>query len=135
MKPPHVAPFGNGAVTHGAVLRLKMDGAIEKINGAAEPTGFSVTVPGHKSLEPAGPLAARDSRIASIRVTNDPNGAQLDLAFKDGVPAYLVRAKGDTLEIVLAPIAGAAHDTPPTAKKPSPAPAAPANKKPTHGHH
>jgi hypothetical protein len=50
----------------------------------------------------------------------------LDVAFKDGVPGYLVRAKGDTLEIVLAPIAIASHDpaTPPkhiqpaTAKKP-----------------
>ena len=26
----------------------------------------------------------------------------LDVAFKDGVPSYLVRAKGDTLEIILA---------------------------------
>lgn len=139
-KPAKVAPFANGTVTHGNVLRLKMDGAIEHINGAPQPTGFSVSIPGHKSLEPAGPLAARDSRIASIRVSNDAGGALLDVAFKDGVPNYLVRAKGDTLEIVLAPIATASHDvTPPkhgaapTAKKPGAAPAA-GDKKP-HGKH
>jgi len=98
----HVAPFGNGNVQHGNVLKLKMDGPIEKINGGAQPTGFSVSIPGRRSLEPAGPLASRDSRIASIKVTNEGSGSELDVAFKDGVPSYLVRAKGDTLEIVLA---------------------------------
>src|SRR6185437_3828662 len=97
-----VAPFGNGGVSHGNVLKLKMDGTIEKIDGASEPTGFSVSIPGRRALEPAGPLAARDSRIASIKVSNEGTGSQLDVAFKDGVPSYLVRAKGDTLEIVLA---------------------------------
>ena len=98
----HVTPFGNGNVQHGNVLKLKMDGAIEKINGAAQPTGFTVSIPGRRSLEPAGPLASRDGRIASIKVTNEGSGSELDVAFKDGVPSYLVRAKGDTLEIVLA---------------------------------
>ncbi len=98
----HVAPFGNGNVQHGNVLKLKMDGPIEKINGGAQPTGFSVSIPGRRSLEPAGPLASRDNRIASIKVANEAGGSELDVAFKDGVPSYLVRAKGDTLEIVLA---------------------------------
>ena len=97
-----VAPFGNGGVTHGNVLKLKMDGPIEKIDGSSEPTGFSVSIPGRRALEPAGPLAARDGRIASIKVSNDGPGSMLDVAFKDGVPSYLVRAKGDTLEIILA---------------------------------
>jgi hypothetical protein len=100
---PRVAPFSNGAVSHGNVLRIKMDGEIEKIEGDGQPTGFTVVIPGRRSLEPAAPLAARDARIASIRVTNDGTGAELTLAFKDGVPNYLVRAKGDVLEIVLAP--------------------------------
>ncbi len=99
-----VAPFGNGPVAHGNVLHLKMDGAIEKLEGASQPTGFSVVIPGHRSLEPAGPLASRDSRIASIHVSNEANGAELTVAFKDGVPNYQVRAHGDTLEIALAPI-------------------------------
>ena len=103
-KVSHVVPFGNGPVAHGNVLRIKMDGAIEKIEGASQPTGITVVIPSRRSLEAASPLAARDSRIASIRVANDPNGAELAVAFKDGVPNYLVRAKGDTLEIVLAPL-------------------------------
>ena len=101
-----VTPFGNGPVAHGNVLRIKMDGPIERIQGAAQPTGFTVVVPSRRSLEAASPLASRDSRLASIRVANDPNGAELAVAFKDGVPNYQVRARGDTLEIVLAPIGG-----------------------------
>jgi hypothetical protein len=97
-----VTPFTNGSVSRGNLLRLKMDGAIEKIEGAQQPTGFTVHIPGHRSLEPAAPLAARDARIGSIKVVNDPGGAELSVTFKDGVPSYAVRAKGDQLEIVLA---------------------------------
>jgi hypothetical protein len=99
----HVTPFGNGPVHHGNILRLKMDGPIEAIEGAQQPTGFTVKVPGHKSLEPAGPLASRDSRIAAIKVENAGAGAELTVAFKDGVPNYQVRAAGDSLVIALAP--------------------------------
>ena len=99
-----VAPFGNGPVHHGNVLHLKMDGPIEAIEGAQQPTGFAVKLPGRKSLEAAGPLAQRDSRIAAIKVSNDAAGAELTVAFKDGVPNYLVRAKGDTLNIALSPV-------------------------------
>ena len=97
-----VTPFGNGPVHHGNVLHLKMDGAIESIEGAQQPTGFAVKIPGRKSLEAAGPLAARDSRIAAIKVSNDGAGAELTVAFKDGVPNYQVSGKGDTLVISLA---------------------------------
>jgi hypothetical protein len=96
-----VTPFGNGPVHHGNLLHLKMDGPIESIEGAQQPTGFAVKLPGRKSLEAAGPLAARDPRIAAIKVTNDAAGAELTLAFKDGVPNYQVRARGDTLVIAL----------------------------------
>ncbi len=97
----HVAPFGSGAVAHGNLLRLKMDGVIEKIEGATTPTGFTVRVPSRRSLEAAAPLAARDGRIGAIHVTNDADGAELAVTFKDGVPNYQVRARGDSLEIVL----------------------------------
>ena len=80
-----------------------MDGIIEKIEGATTPTGFTIVVPDRRSLEAAAPLAARDSRIGAIRITNEANGAELAVSFKDGVPNYLVRAKGDSLEILLAP--------------------------------
>ncbi|HEY5145762.1 MAG TPA: PilZ domain-containing protein [Polyangiaceae bacterium] len=106
----HVAPFGNGPVHHGNVLRLKMDEAIESIEGAQQPTGFVVKVPGRKAVEAAAPLAARDSRIAAIKVTNEGAGAELTVAFKDGVPNYQVSARGDVLVISLAP-AGPVDDT------------------------
>ncbi|KAJ8134874.1 hypothetical protein OY671_011914, partial [Metschnikowia pulcherrima] len=61
-------------------------------------------------------LAARDGRIAAVKVTNDGAGAELTFTFKDGVPNYQVRAKGDTLEISLAP-AGKAHGDKQIAKK------------------
>jgi hypothetical protein len=62
-----------------------------------------VVVPNRRSLEAAAPLASRDNRIGTIHVANDPGGAELSVVFKDGVPNYQVRAKGDTLEILLAP--------------------------------
>jgi hypothetical protein len=99
----HVAPFSNGPVHHGNVLRLKMDASIESIEGAQQPTGFTVKVPGRKSVEAAAPLAARDSRIAAIKVENEGAGAELSVTFKDGVPNYQVTAHGDTLVIALAP--------------------------------
>ncbi len=71
-------------------------------------------IPGRKSVEAAAPLAVRDSRIATIKVSNDSAGAELTVAFKDGVPNYRVSAKGDTLVIALAPPGAAA---PSVAKK------------------
>ncbi|HEX8792878.1 MAG TPA: hypothetical protein VF765_18155, partial [Polyangiaceae bacterium] len=59
-------------------------------------------IPGRKSLEAAGPLSARDERIAAIKVSNESAGAELTVSFKDGVPHYLVSAKGDVLVISLA---------------------------------
>ncbi len=103
-KHAHVAPFGNGPVHHGNVLRLKMDEAIEAIEGAQQPTGFTVKIPGRKAVEAAAPLAARDSRIAAIKVANEGAGAELSVTFKDGVPNYQVSARGDTLVISLAPV-------------------------------
>jgi hypothetical protein len=103
-KHARVTPFSNGPVHHGNVLRLRMDGPIESIEGAQQPTGFDVKVPGRRSLEAAAPLAARDARISTIKVNNEASGALLTLAFKDGVPNYRVSAKGDTLVIALAPM-------------------------------
>jgi hypothetical protein len=109
-KPIHVTPFGTGPIAHANILHLKMDGPIEKIEGATTPTGFTVVIPDRRSLEAAAPLAARDSRIAAIRVTNEGSGAELALSFRDGVPSYQVRAHGDTLEIALAPLGKVTDD-------------------------
>jgi hypothetical protein len=105
----HVPPFSNGPVHHANVLRLKMDGMIESIEGAQQPNGFIVKLPGRRSLEAAAPLAARDSRIAAIKVSNDSAGAELTVAFRDGVPNYRVSARGETLVIALAPAGSLDH--------------------------
>lgn len=102
-KPGRPTPFVNGNVgAHPNVIKIKMDGAVEGIQGAAQPTGFTVVVPNRKSLEPTTSLVERDSRIAAINVSNEASGAELSVTFKDGVPPYMVRAHGDTLELVLA---------------------------------
>ncbi len=109
--------FGNVDVRRGNVLRLRLDGPVDRLLGASEPNGFTVVVPGRKSLEMASPLADKDARIANIRVTNVASGAELSVVFKDGVPKYLVRGHGDELEIVLATKGdGAAAATTPKAK-------------------
>lgn len=110
------APFTNGSVgTHGNVIRIKMDGQIAAIQGASQPTGFTVVIPSRKSMDAAGPLASKDPRIAQLKVANEPTGAELSVTFKDGVPNYAVRAKGDVLELVLAK-ASANGDKPAEAK-------------------
>ena len=48
-------------------------------------------------------LSATYTRVFRSNLTNEANGAELSINFKDGVPNYLVRAKGDSLEILLAP--------------------------------
>ena len=96
-----VAPFGHGKVAHATVLRMKTDGEITAIHGARTPTGFTVTVPGRRSMESSAGLAGRDARIASVKITNGSKGSELAFQFKDGVPPYLVRAKGHDLQISL----------------------------------
>jgi hypothetical protein len=99
----HVTPFSNGPVHHGNALRLRMDGPIESIEGSPQANGFLVKIPGRRSLEAAAPLAARDSRIAAMKVTNESSAAVLTVSFRDAVPNYRVGARGDNLVILIAP--------------------------------
>lgn len=102
-KPGKAVPFTNGPVgAHPTTIRVKMDGPIESIQGAAQPTGFTVVTPNRKSLDPGAALADKDARLAGIHVANEAGGAEFTVTFRDGVPNYLVRAKGETLELVLA---------------------------------
>jgi hypothetical protein len=96
-----VAPFVHGKVTRPTLLKLRMDGAIEKMHGARTATGFTVTLPGRRSMAAAAGLASRDSRIASAKVSNGARGAELSVQFKDGAPPFAVRAKGRDLVIAL----------------------------------
>jgi hypothetical protein len=102
-QPGRPAPFVNGRIgSRPNIVKIKMDGPIEAIQGAAQPTGFTVLIPSRKPIEPTSILAEKDPRIASVHVSNDGSGTELTVSFKDGVPPYMVRANGETLEMVLA---------------------------------
>ncbi|MGK4005810.1 PilZ domain-containing protein [Sorangium sp. So ce1036] len=93
--------WGRGVVRSPTVLRLKMDGPIEEVTGAAGAMGFTVSLPDRRALSSGSGLARKDKRIASVRVVNTPHGAEVTLKFKDGVPAYRAKARGDRLEIAI----------------------------------
>ena len=119
-------PFGNTSVKKGTRMVLRLDGPVSELRGAQTPNGFIVAVPNRKSLEAAGPLAAKDARITSAKVVNQAGGAELTIAFKDSTPNYIVRAKGDAIEIVLSKDKAVAKKAP---GKKAPAKKAPAKKK------
>jgi hypothetical protein len=96
-----VAAFSRGKVTHPITLRLRTDGTITALHGARTPTGFTVSLPGRKSLDSGAGLASRDPRLAAVKVTSDSKGAEVSVQFKDGVPAYSARARGHDLVIAL----------------------------------
>ena len=93
--------WGQGSVAHPIVLKIKMDGAIERISGAAGAMGFTISVPGRRSVSSASDLARKDKRLASVNVLNTSHGAEVSVQFKDGVPPYLAKVKGDRLEIAI----------------------------------
>ncbi|APS00799.1 PilZ domain-containing protein [Pajaroellobacter abortibovis] len=98
-----VPSFGVGPINHANVLRLRLDSTIEKLQGTTKQGGFNVFIPNCRALEPAGPLASQDGRIQSIRILNQPHGAELFVTFKNReIPPYQVRGKEHILEIALA---------------------------------
>jgi hypothetical protein len=96
-----VGSFVHGKVSHPVALRLRTDGEITALHGARSPTGFTVSIPGRRALDNGPSLSSRDSRIASVRISNGSKGSDVTFQFKDGVPAYAVRAKGHDLRILL----------------------------------
>jgi len=99
--PEDVAPWGRGKVVNPVIHRLRLDGAGDALQGALQPTGFTVVVPNRKVMEKGDGIAKRDPRIARVRTVNTPNGAQITFQFKDGVPAYKARLRRDFVEILL----------------------------------
>jgi hypothetical protein len=98
---PALKEWGQGSVNHPVVLKIKMDGPVEKLSGASGAMGFTITVPDRRSLSTASELTRKDKRLASVNVVNTSHGAEVTVQFKDGVPPYLAKAKGDRLEIAL----------------------------------
>lgn len=93
--------FGHGSVRSPIVLKVKTDGDIETVNGAAGAMGFTISLPGRRAKSAASELMRKDKRIASLNIVNNPTGAEISIQFKDGVPAYVAKAKGNRLDIAL----------------------------------
>lgn len=100
-RPEDVAPWGRGKMHLPTIQRLRLDAPGAEIRGVVDPTGFTVLIPDRKLMEQGAAIAKRDARISRIRTTNIPGGAQLRIAFRDGVPGYRVRLRRDYLEILL----------------------------------
>jgi hypothetical protein len=71
------------------------------MHGVRSANGFTLTMPGRRTLESGPALTARDPRIASVRVANNAKGSELIFQFKGGVPAYLVSPNGRELQLSL----------------------------------
>jgi hypothetical protein len=92
--------FGNGeAVKNATVIKVRLDGPIEGLNGAAGAMGFTVSLPGRRALSSASELQRKDRRIESLQIVNNAHGAEVTVRFKDGIPPYLAKARGDRLEL------------------------------------
>ena len=96
-----VEEWGVGDVIEPNVLRLKMDGRIEGIVGKETATGFTIIVPGHKSISSAAGFKRRDKRLDEVKVVNYPDRVEVTLLFRKDVPAFVARAKGKRLVIEL----------------------------------
>ncbi len=113
-----------------------MDGEIDKIEGDGQATGFTVVIlrpwkVRSSRLPLRSPRASGADRLDSGHATT-ARGAELNVAFKDGVPNYLVRAKGDVLEIVPRADGVALPDAQKASSRPADAVARPSA---THHHH
>lgn len=94
--------FGHGSVRSPIVLKIKTDGDIGTVNGAAGAMGFTISLPGRRvTSKAASEFMRKDKRIASLNIVNNPSGAEISVQFKDGVPAYMAKAKGSRLDIAL----------------------------------
>jgi hypothetical protein len=100
-RPEDVAPFGSGRMHLPTISRLRLDAPGSELRGVADATGFTVLIPGRKLMEQGAAIAKRDPRIARVRTTNTPGGAQVRMTFKDSVPAYRVRLRRDMIELLI----------------------------------
>lgn len=96
-----VKEWGVGDVIEPNVLRLKMDGRIDGIVGKETATGFTIIVPGHKSISSAAGFKRRDKRLDEVKVVNYPDRVEVTMLFRKDVPAFVARAKGKRLVIEL----------------------------------
>jgi hypothetical protein len=100
-KPEDIPAWGRGRMHLPTIHRIRLDGPGAAINGAVDPMGFTVLIPNRKLMEHGAGIAKRDSRLARVRTTNTPGGAQVRIAFNGTVPAYRVRLRRDYIELLI----------------------------------
>lgn len=99
--PKSVKPWGRGTVSRPTIHRIRLDGPGGAIQGAINPTGFVVVIPGRKVMESGDSISKRDKRIARVKTSNGGNGAQITFQFKNGIPGYRVRLRKDFVEFLI----------------------------------
>ncbi|MEY4514591.1 MAG: hypothetical protein RLZZ450_6713 [Pseudomonadota bacterium] len=96
------APFGEADVPNGRVFTLRMNGAVEQVEGEARENGFTVRVPGRLALDRASPIATSHSAVSRAMILNRGGYAELTVDFLPGLsPRYQVRGRDNTLEVTL----------------------------------
>lgn len=110
-RPGDVPPWGNGKLDSPTVYRLRLDKPGTKIQGAINPTGFIVNLPGVKVMESPKAIMERDNRIARVKTKNSSSGAEISFQFKDGIPGYKVRLRKDYVEFFISNPGGESNAT------------------------
>lgn len=94
--------FGAASVANARTHNLRMSAPVTSLRGAADAGGFTVVVMGALSLDRAAPISASNPNVASARILNKGNYAELTIRFAPGRrPAYRVSARGTTLEVTI----------------------------------
>lgn len=90
-----------GEVKDPVSLKLTMDGDVSGFTGTEGATGFTLVIPGRKSVSSASGLARKDKRIDSLNVVNYPDRAEVTLRFKGDVPPFAVKTSRNRVTIDL----------------------------------
>lgn len=100
-KPQSVKPWGRGRLHLPTIHRIRLDKPGADIQGAIQPNGFTIVVPGRKAMESGKSIARRDQRILAVNTSNTAAGAQVTFKFRGGVPPYRVRLRKDFVEFLV----------------------------------
>lgn len=94
--------FGEASPTEGRTFTLRMSKPVREIEGIVENQGFSVTIPGALSLDPAGPIATAMPNVRRAAIFNNGDYSILTLRFLGNVPKYRVVGEGASLRVTIA---------------------------------
>ncbi|MEC7521879.1 MAG: PilZ domain-containing protein [Myxococcota bacterium] len=94
--------FGSESVADGRSATLHMSNPVTTLRGQRLPDGFTVTIPGALSNDPAGPIAAANPSIERAMILNRGDHSVLTVRFVAGRnPDYRVVARGNTVEVTV----------------------------------